>query len=92
MSHFFFFFFFYFSSLSTSSKPDMSDSATVLEAFKFIESAAAEFSDEDEEEDSEGRDKTILDLAAVRREHAPGPSDVSAESSPVSHCHFCHRW
>lgn len=55
-----------FSSLSASSKPDMSDSATVLEAFKFIESAAAEFSDEDEEEDSEGRDKTILDLAAVR--------------------------
>uniref|UniRef100_A0A672Y974 Striatin n=1 Tax=Sphaeramia orbicularis TaxID=375764 RepID=A0A672Y974_9TELE len=44
------------------SKPDMSDSATVLEAFKFIESAAAEFSDEDEDEDSEGRDKTILDL------------------------------
>lgn len=52
--------------LFPSSKPDMSDSATVLEAFKFIESAAAEFSDEDEEEDSEGRDKTILDLATVR--------------------------
>uniref|UniRef100_A0A671VR03 Striatin n=1 Tax=Sparus aurata TaxID=8175 RepID=A0A671VR03_SPAAU len=47
------------------SKPDMSDSATVLEAFKFIESAAAEFSDEDEEEDSEGRDKTILDLSST---------------------------
>uniref|UniRef100_A0A8C4HG47 Striatin N-terminal domain-containing protein n=1 Tax=Dicentrarchus labrax TaxID=13489 RepID=A0A8C4HG47_DICLA len=47
------------------SKPDMSDSATVLEAFKFIESAAAEFSDEDEEEDSEGRDKTILDLTHI---------------------------
>lgn len=46
----------------------MSDSATVLEAFKFIESAAAEFSDEDEDEDSEGRDKTILDLAAVRQD------------------------
>uniref|UniRef100_A0AAQ5Y7R7 Striatin n=1 Tax=Amphiprion ocellaris TaxID=80972 RepID=A0AAQ5Y7R7_AMPOC len=46
-----------------SSKPDMSDSATVLEAFKFIESAAAEFSDEDE--DSDGRDKTILDLALL---------------------------
>uniref|UniRef100_A0AAR2LB65 Striatin n=1 Tax=Pygocentrus nattereri TaxID=42514 RepID=A0AAR2LB65_PYGNA len=44
-------------------KPEMSDSATVLEAFKFIESAAAEFSDEDDEEDSEGRDKTIIDLA-----------------------------
>lgn len=51
---------------SPPSKPDTSDSAAVLEAFKFIESAAAEFSDEDEEEDSEGRDKTILDLAAVR--------------------------
>lgn len=45
----------------------MSD-ATVLDAFKFIESAAAEFSDEDEEEDSEGRDRTILDLAAVSRD------------------------
>ena len=52
---------------SPASKPDTSDSATVLEAFKFIESAAAEFSDEDEE-DSEGRDKTILDLAAVRQD------------------------
>uniref|UniRef100_A0A667XEB2 Striatin n=1 Tax=Myripristis murdjan TaxID=586833 RepID=A0A667XEB2_9TELE len=49
------------------SKPDMSDSATVLEAFKFIESAAAEFSDEDDEDDSEGRDKTILDLATTVR-------------------------
>lgn len=48
------------------SKPDMSDSAAVLEAFKFIESAAAEFSDEDEDEE-EGREKNILDLAAVRR-------------------------
>lgn len=47
----------------------MSDSATVLEAFKFIESAAAEFSDEEDEEDSEGRDRTILDLAAVRPSH-----------------------
>lgn len=56
-----------FSCLSSgSSKPDMSDSAAVLEAFKFIESAAAEFSDEDEDEE-EGRDKNILDLAAVRR-------------------------
>uniref|UniRef100_A0AAX7VCU1 Striatin n=1 Tax=Astatotilapia calliptera TaxID=8154 RepID=A0AAX7VCU1_ASTCA len=30
----------------------------VLEAFKFIENAAAEFSDEDEEEESEGKDRT----------------------------------
>uniref|UniRef100_A0A8C7R6L3 Striatin n=1 Tax=Oncorhynchus mykiss TaxID=8022 RepID=A0A8C7R6L3_ONCMY len=48
------------------SKPDMSDSATVLEAFKFIESAAAEFSDEEDDEDSEGRDKTIMNLATFR--------------------------
>lgn len=45
----------------------MSDSATVLEAFRFIESAAAEFSDEDEEEDGETKDRTVLDLAAVRQ-------------------------
>ena len=43
----------------------MSDSATVLEAFKFIESAAAEFCDEDDEDDSEGRNKTIMDLTTV---------------------------
>uniref|UniRef100_A0A8C4HFN8 Striatin n=2 Tax=Dicentrarchus labrax TaxID=13489 RepID=A0A8C4HFN8_DICLA len=64
------------------SKPDMSDSATVLEAFKFIESAAAEFSDEDEEEDSEGRDKTILDLAAmVRKKQSSTPSSTTSDLS-----------
>lgn len=47
------------------SKPEMSDSATVLEAFKFIEKAAAEFSDEDDDDDSEGQNKTIVDLATV---------------------------
>lgn len=51
------------------SNPDTSDSAAVLEAFKFIESAVAEFSDEDEEEDSEGGDKSVLELAAVRCSH-----------------------
>uniref|UniRef100_A0A4W6DI38 Striatin n=1 Tax=Lates calcarifer TaxID=8187 RepID=A0A4W6DI38_LATCA len=64
------------------SKPDMSDSATVLEAFKFIESAAAEFSDEDEEEDSEGRDKTILDLAAmVKKKQSSTPSSTTSDLS-----------
>ncbi|XP_028273773.1 striatin-like [Parambassis ranga] len=64
------------------SKPDMSDSATVLEAFKFIESAAAEFSDEEDEEDSEGRDKTILDLAAmVRKKHSSTPSSTTSDLS-----------
>uniref|UniRef100_A0A671UBE2 Striatin n=1 Tax=Sparus aurata TaxID=8175 RepID=A0A671UBE2_SPAAU len=41
----------------TSAK-GMGTRGAVLEAFKFIENAAAEFSDEDEEEDSEGRDRT----------------------------------
>uniref|UniRef100_A0A7N6A017 Striatin n=1 Tax=Anabas testudineus TaxID=64144 RepID=A0A7N6A017_ANATE len=64
------------------SKPDMSDSATVLEAFKFIESAAAEFSDEDEDEDSEERDKTILDLAAmVRKKQSSTPSSTTSDLS-----------
>ncbi|XP_040002265.1 striatin [Xiphias gladius] len=64
------------------SKPDMSDSATVLEAFKFIESAAAEFSDEDEEEDSEARDKTILDLAAmVKKKQSSTPSSTTSDLS-----------
>ncbi|XP_034043563.1 striatin [Thalassophryne amazonica] len=64
------------------SKPDMSDSATVLEAFKFIESAAAEFSDEDEEEDSEGRDKTTLDLPAMmRKKQSSTPSSMTSDLS-----------
>lgn len=53
----------------------MSDSATVLEAFRFIESAAAEFSDEDEDEDSGTKDRTILDLAAVRENRPTSTSD-----------------
>uniref|UniRef100_A0A3Q1AXU5 Striatin n=1 Tax=Amphiprion ocellaris TaxID=80972 RepID=A0A3Q1AXU5_AMPOC len=61
-----------------SSKPDMSDSATVLEAFKFIESAAAEFSDEDE--DSDGRDKTILDLM-VKKKQLSTPSSTMSDLS-----------
>uniref|UniRef100_A0A7N8Y9P6 Striatin n=1 Tax=Mastacembelus armatus TaxID=205130 RepID=A0A7N8Y9P6_9TELE len=60
------------------SKPDLSDSATVLEAFKFIESAAVEFSDEDEEEDSEG--KTILDLM-VRKKQSSTPSSTTSDLS-----------
>ncbi|MED6268248.1 hypothetical protein CHARACLAT_020373 [Characodon lateralis] len=64
------------------SKPDMSDSATMLEAFKFIESAAAEFSDEDEDEESESKDKTILDLAAmVRKKQSSTPSSTTSDIS-----------
>uniref|UniRef100_A0A8C1T3D0 Striatin n=1 Tax=Cyprinus carpio TaxID=7962 RepID=A0A8C1T3D0_CYPCA len=48
-----------------ASKAEMTDSATVLEAFKFIEKAAAEFSDEDDDEDSEGQNKSIVDLSTM---------------------------
>ncbi|XP_015218682.1 striatin isoform X2 [Lepisosteus oculatus] len=59
-------------------KPDLSDSASVLEAFKFIESAAAEFSDEDEDDDSDGKDKTIIDSSTiVRKKVSASPSSSS---------------
>uniref|UniRef100_A0A8C9VJV7 Striatin n=1 Tax=Scleropages formosus TaxID=113540 RepID=A0A8C9VJV7_SCLFO len=46
------------------SKPDLMDaSSSVLEAFRFIESAAAEFSDEDEDDDSDRKDKTVISSA-----------------------------
>ncbi|XP_056135683.1 striatin [Lampris incognitus] len=64
------------------SKPDISESTAVLEAFKFIESAAAEFSDEDEEEDSDTKDKTILDLATmVRKKQSSTPSSTTSDLS-----------
>ncbi|XP_053317114.1 striatin [Spea bombifrons] len=57
-------------------KPDMTDSASVLETFKFLENAAAEFSDEEDDEDNDGRDKTIIDAATiVRRRIVPEPND-----------------
>ncbi|KAK1798011.1 hypothetical protein P4O66_000516 [Electrophorus voltai] len=62
-------------------KPETSDSATVLEAFKFIESAAAEFSDEDDDEDSEERDKTIIDLATMVRKKVSGSPSSSSDLS-----------
>ncbi|KAK3533069.1 hypothetical protein QTP70_006581 [Hemibagrus guttatus] len=66
-------------------KPEMSDSTTVLEAFKFIESAAAEFSDEEDDEDSDGREKTIIDLATMmRKKVSPSPSSSSSSSSSSS--------
>ncbi|XP_005993700.1 striatin isoform X2 [Latimeria chalumnae] len=48
-------------------KPDLSDSSSVLETFNFLENAAAEFSDEDEDDDSEGREKTIIDSSTIIR-------------------------
>ncbi|MEE6475083.1 hypothetical protein FKM82_010612 [Ascaphus truei] len=57
-------------------KPDMTDSASVLETFKFLENAAAEFSDEEDDDENEGRDKTIIDAATiVRRRIVPEPNE-----------------
>ncbi|CAI9542008.1 unnamed protein product [Staurois parvus] len=57
-------------------KPDMTDSASVLETFKFLENAAAEFSDEEDDEDNDGRDKTVIDAATiVRRRVMPDPNE-----------------
>ncbi|XP_063773971.1 striatin isoform X2 [Pseudophryne corroboree] len=57
-------------------KPDMTDSASVLETFKFLENAAAEFSDEEDDEENDSRDKTIIDAATiVRRRVLPEPNE-----------------
>ncbi|KAG7462845.1 hypothetical protein MATL_G00189100 [Megalops atlanticus] len=66
-------------------KPDLTDSTSVLEAFKFIESAAAEFSDEDEDDDSEGKDKTIIDSVTIKRKKvssSPSPSSSDISDDP----------
>uniref|UniRef100_A0A8C9XX26 Striatin n=1 Tax=Sander lucioperca TaxID=283035 RepID=A0A8C9XX26_SANLU len=53
----------------TSAK-GMGTRGAVLEAFKFIENAAADFSDEDDEEDSDGRDRTNVESRTVRKQSA----------------------
>ncbi|CAJ1067699.1 striatin isoform X4 [Xyrichtys novacula] len=60
-------------------KAELSDSSAVLEAFKFIENAAAEFSDEDEEDDSEGKDRMNVESRTILRKKPP-----SSSTSPAS--------
>uniref|UniRef100_A0A8C4T280 Striatin n=1 Tax=Erpetoichthys calabaricus TaxID=27687 RepID=A0A8C4T280_ERPCA len=57
-------------------KPDLSDSASVLDTFKFMESAAAEFSDEDDDDDSEGKEKTIIDSCIILQTKAIDDPDT----------------
>uniref|UniRef100_A0A4W3GMP5 Striatin n=1 Tax=Callorhinchus milii TaxID=7868 RepID=A0A4W3GMP5_CALMI len=47
-------------------KPLLTDSAAVLETFNFLEKAAEEFSDEDED-DSDGKERTIIDTSFVNQ-------------------------
>ncbi|XP_012868975.1 PREDICTED: striatin [Dipodomys ordii] len=50
-------------------KSELTDSASVLDNFKFLENAAADFSDEDEDDD-EGRDKSVIDTSTIVRKKA----------------------
>ncbi|XP_062864230.1 striatin-like isoform X2 [Trichomycterus rosablanca] len=61
---------------ANTGKGELSESSAVLEAFKFIESAAAEFSDEDDEEDSDGKERTIIDSRTIVRKK-PSPFSPS---------------
>ncbi|XP_025116654.1 striatin isoform X4 [Bubalus kerabau] len=57
-------------------KSELTDSASVLENFKFLESAAADFSDEDEDDDIDGREKSIIDTSTiVRKKVLPDSSE-----------------
>uniref|UniRef100_A0A8C6SZE8 Striatin n=1 Tax=Neogobius melanostomus TaxID=47308 RepID=A0A8C6SZE8_9GOBI len=49
-------------------KSELSDTRDVEDVINFIENAAAEFSDEDDDEDSEGRDRTV-ESRTVRTNH-----------------------
>uniref|UniRef100_A0A8C2P623 Striatin n=1 Tax=Capra hircus TaxID=9925 RepID=A0A8C2P623_CAPHI len=54
----------------------INDSASVLDNFKFLESAAADFSDEDEDDDIDGREKSIIDTSTiVRKKVLPDSSE-----------------
>ncbi|KAF5902188.1 striatin isoform X1, partial [Clarias magur] len=52
---------------ANTGKAELSGTSAVLEAFKFIESATAEFSDEEDEEDGDGRERTIIDSRTIVR-------------------------
>ncbi|XP_041644976.1 striatin isoform X4 [Cheilinus undulatus] len=68
--------------MGTRGKAELSDSSAVLEAFKFIENAAAEFSDEDEEDDSEGKNvesRTILRKKPPSSSSSPASMDTSED-------------
>ncbi|XP_057699942.1 striatin-like [Corythoichthys intestinalis] len=67
---------------SVASRADSSSSTAILEAFKLIENAVANFSDEEEDDNSssgEGRDTGILDM--VRRKQSPTPPSTTSDLS-----------
>uniref|UniRef100_A0AAY4EHS7 Striatin n=1 Tax=Denticeps clupeoides TaxID=299321 RepID=A0AAY4EHS7_9TELE len=70
----------------TDTKPKgakSSNSREVIEAFKFIENAVAEFSDEDEDEDSEGKDRTIIDSGTIVRKKPNSSTHLSTSREHI---------
>ncbi|NXA51731.1 STRN protein, partial [Nothocercus julius] len=61
-------------------KPDLTDSASLLETFKFLENAAADFSDEEDEEDIDGREKTIIDTSTIVRKRVLSDSSEDRDT------------
>ncbi|XP_074845783.1 striatin isoform X3 [Carettochelys insculpta] len=61
-------------------KPELTDSASLLETFKFLENAAADFSDEEEDEDIEGKEKTIIDTSTMVRRRVVSDSSEDRDT------------
>uniref|UniRef100_A0A8C6SZ10 Striatin n=1 Tax=Neogobius melanostomus TaxID=47308 RepID=A0A8C6SZ10_9GOBI len=62
-------------------KSELSDTRDVEDVINFIENAAAEFSDEDDDEDSEGRDRTVESRTILRKKPASTVSPASMDTS-----------
>ncbi|NXO61020.1 STRN protein, partial [Aramus guarauna] len=61
-------------------KPELTDAACLLETVKFLENAAADFSDEEDDEDIEGREKTIIDSATIVRKRVLSDSSEDRDT------------
>ncbi|XP_028325300.1 striatin isoform X2 [Gouania willdenowi] len=70
--------------IGTKGKTELSDTSAVLEAFKFIENAAAEFSDEDDDEENEGKDRTNVESRTIMRKKPPSSSSTTPASMDTS--------
>uniref|UniRef100_A0A4W3GKX2 Striatin n=1 Tax=Callorhinchus milii TaxID=7868 RepID=A0A4W3GKX2_CALMI len=64
-------------------KPLLTDSAAVLETFNFLEKAAEEFSDEDED-DSDGKERTIIDTSVKKEDMCPTPESWDVDQGLIT--------
>ncbi|XP_038656513.1 striatin isoform X2 [Scyliorhinus canicula] len=58
-----------------SVKPLSTDSVDVLETLNFLENAAAEFSDEDEDDENDGKERTISDSSFINKGVLSDPTE-----------------